>query len=317
MIHHGLAFYYEYRKQAGKRGFPLLRKVGHDILSEIVGGTFELLCKAHVFRPCVVVMMDGGICSQMNQYLLGQIYAERGEKVCYDLTWYEKNGMDVDGRFVRTFELEEMFPGIRVMSLGKMKTWFYRTFLMYVSVSKKQPKKYGTISPVYLGGYYSMDDEAFSAQFEKSFINAGHADSSNVLCPTTYGRFTCAVHVRRGDLARGDNPSYGGVSDGYFFRAIECVERLHPKTLFFFFSDEIEFVKTNIVPCLSVDYVLMNEQHKAFEDLLSISKCDMIIASQGSFGKFAAMLNKNSTLVLCDNKYSKSWVARKKDVILI
>ena len=24
------------------------------------------------------------------------------------------------------------------------------------------------------------------------------------------------IHVRRGDLAKGDNPIYGGVTDGYF-----------------------------------------------------------------------------------------------------
>ena len=63
-----------------------------------------------------------------------------GEDVGYDLSWYKKNGMDVDRRFARTFELEEMFPNIRLKSFGKFKTWFYRMFLTYTSPEQRPPK---------------------------------------------------------------------------------------------------------------------------------------------------------------------------------
>lgn len=318
MKHHRLGFYVKYRKKAGKHGLALLKKVSHDVVSEFVGTMYELLCKIRVCKPYVIVMMDGGICSQMNQYLLGQIFAQHGEDVLYDLTWYEKDGMDVDGRFVRTFELEQMFPDIHLQSIGKRKLWFYRTFLMYAFAAQKPLDKSDRISPIYLGGYYyGVDDVVFSEQFERLFTDAKKIEIPNVLKLTTSDKLSCAVHVRRGDLARGDNPAYGGVPDDYFFRAIEYVNNLRPNTRFFFFSDEIEYVKTNIVPNLSVDYVLIQEPHKAFEDLLLISECDMIIASQGSFGKYAAMLNRNSTLVLCDNKYAKPWLTRKKNAVVI
>ena len=106
MKHHRLSFYIKYRKKTGKRGLALLKKVSHDVMSELVGTAFEFFCKTLVCKPYLVVMVDGGICSQMNQYLLGQIYAQRGEDVLYDLNWYEKVGTDVDGHFARTFELE-------------------------------------------------------------------------------------------------------------------------------------------------------------------------------------------------------------------
>ena len=317
MKHHRLSFYIKYRKKTGKRGLALLKKVSHDVVSELVGTAFEFLCKTHVCKPYLVVMVDGGICSQMNQYLLGQIYAQRGEDVLYDLTWYEKVGTDVDGHFARTFELEEMFPDIHVQTLGKLKRWFYRTFLMYVSTDRNQPDQSASVSPTYFGGYYDIDDDVFSEQFDRLFNDVKRSVVPDVLKLSSSNQFSCAVHVRRGDLARGDNPWYGGVADDYFFRAIEYVERLYPHTRFFFFSDEMAYVKTNIVPNLSVDYVLIPETNKAFEDLLLISKCDIIVASQGSFGKFAALLNRNSTLVLCDNEYAKPWLTRKKNTVVL
>ena len=317
MKHHRLSFYIKYRKKTGKRGLALLKKVSHDVMSELVGTAFEFLCKTHVCKPYLVVMVDGGICSQMNQYLLGQIYAQRGEDVLYDLNWYEKVGTDVDGHFARTFELEEMFPDIHVQTLGKLKRWFYRTFLMYVSTNRNQPDQSSSVSPAYFGGYYDIDDDVFSEQFDRLFNDVKRSVVPDVLKLSSSNQFSCAVHVRRGDLARGDNPWYGGVADDYFFRAIEYVERLYPHTRFFFFSDEMAYVKTNIVPNLSVDYVLIPETNKAFEDLLLISKCDIIVASQGSFGKFAAMLNRNSTLVLCDNEYAKPWLTRKKNTVVL
>lgn len=309
----------EYKRMTGKKGIALWRKALHGMMSKILGSCYRFLCIVHLVKPKVIVMMDGGICSQMNQYLIGQIYSERGEDVGYDLSWYKKNGMDVDRRFARTFELEEMFPNIRLKSFGKFKTWFYRMFLTYTSPEQRPPKvDKGKISPVYLGGYYSkIDDDIFRVQFERLFRDVKKADVSDQLFVSKANQHRCAIHVRRGDLARGDNPWYGGVSDDYFFRAIAYVEKQHPKTKFFFFSDEMNYVEENIVPGLKEDFQLIKGPHKAYEDLLLISSCDTIIASQGNFGKYAALLNGDSLLVLQDDEYAKPWLNRKKNAVTV
>jgi len=131
------------------------------------------------------------------------------------------------------------------------------------------------------------------------------------------GSHICAVHVRRGDLARGDNPWYGSVTDDYFFRAIDSVEKSHPGTKFFVFSDEMDYVEKKLAPILTVDFELVKERHKAYEDLILISKCDTVIASQGSFGKFASMLNENSMLILQNDRFAEPWLARKKKAMVI
>ena len=307
-------------KYQNKRGWALVRKVAHDVLSAIIGGSFRLLCKARVCKPKVLVMMDGGICSQMHQYLIGQIFAEKGEKVGYELSFYQTNGMDVDRQYPRTFELEDMFPDIHVATFGRFENWFYRTFLPYASLSQTLPdSEGGSIAPIYLTGYYQLDDRLFAKQFAHLFQHARKTEvaDNSMEEALSSGRHTCAIHVRRGDLARGDNPWYGGVSDEYFFRAIAYVEGHHPNTKFFFFSDEMDYVENHLVPKLTVDYELVKGQRKAFEDLMLLSRYKTIIASQGNFGKYAAMFDDDSLLILHDDKFAKPWLARKRNVVCL
>lgn len=319
MIHRNFIEYYKYRRSSGKKGWPLVRILVHDILAEFIGSFFEILCRINVFTPKIFVQMDGGICSQMHQYLVGQIYAEQGLDVRYDLSFFRINGMDVDGKFPRFFEIEDMFPNLHVKTAGKVAMWFYRFFLRFSSYRHELPKKAGSeLAPIYLGSYYILDDELFKNLFDKHFRQTKLADiKSHPTIDNHTGCHKCAVHVRRGDLARGDNPWYGGVTDDYFFRAIEYVSKRHSEVTFYFFSDEMDYVETNLLHKLDVEYELVKGPHKAYEDLILISKCDTIIASQGSFGKFAAMLNEKSLLILQDDCYATPWLARKPKAIAI
>lgn len=52
---------------------------------------YKRMLKARLVTPKVVVLMDGGICSQMLQYLLGEFFRKRGCKVVYDLSFI-RNG---------------------------------------------------------------------------------------------------------------------------------------------------------------------------------------------------------------------------------
>ncbi len=72
--------------------------------------------KHRLIAPQVIVLMDGGVCSQMHQYLLGRIFENGGHKVLYDLSFYEEWGTDMDYQFVRNFDLLKAFPYLKVKS---------------------------------------------------------------------------------------------------------------------------------------------------------------------------------------------------------
>ena len=246
--------------------------------------------------------MDGGICSQMFVYTQGQYYTEAGFDVYFDTLWFETCGKDSEGLMPRYFEFKDMWPNLVFKSVSKVQRKWYLLFF-------KAKRKNGDLLPdpssikhsVYLGGFWDFPQGESERQFERCYNldeSSTPTHAKNMLFEGLVG-----VHVRRGDLAKGDNPYYGGVTDGYFMRAIEfCNHKFKPKK-YLFFSDEPDWVEENICKNLKQPYEIMRD-HKGWEDFWMLAHCPVIVASQGSFGKFAAHLNPDSALVLCDNRFA-------------
>ena len=65
------------------------------------------------FENLVVLMVDGGLCSQLVKWAFGEFLKKRhGVKVKYDISWYSSNGLDCDGKSSRRFLLQSIFPKI-------------------------------------------------------------------------------------------------------------------------------------------------------------------------------------------------------------
>lgn len=80
------------------------------MLGDLKRNIYKYLLNRGLLRTKIVVLMDGGICSQMHQYLLGNLYRKRGFSVCYDLTFYKEWGLDINNEFVRNFDILKAFP---------------------------------------------------------------------------------------------------------------------------------------------------------------------------------------------------------------
>ena len=272
------------------------------ILSFVFQFIDTLLCITHIKRPKVIVYVDGGICSQMLRFLDGQYYFGHGFDVQYDIFWFHNYGRDQYGKMLRIFELNEMWPQLKFKTLSYWQRKFYLIFFKAKRTNKDWlPYPSEVNHSIYLNDYWDIPGEDYVKLF------ALHFNINNATVPVKYTNFIAegfiGVHVRRGDLAKGDNPYYGGVTDGYFMRAIEfCNQQFTPKK-YVFFSDEPDWVENNICNQLEKPYEIMRN-NKAWEDLWLLAQCPIIIASQGSFGKVAARLNPQSILIQCDNKYA-------------
>lgn len=279
-----------------------MKQVILKILSIVFQYIDELLCKLHLKRPVVMVYMDGGICSQMLIYIHGQYYAEHGLDVYYDDYWWGVNGKDQYGSMARTFELTEMWPNLEFKTPSKWQRKWYLLFFKAKRINGDMlPIPESVKHSIYLNEYWDLPAKAYDRLFATTFI----LRNSTVPAEWSHNKYdnVVGVHVRRGDLAKGDNPYYGGVTDGYFVRAIDfCNQQFAPQK-YIFFSDEPDWVEKNICNQLKQPYEIMRE-NKAWEDLWLLAQCPIIVASQGSFGKFAARLNSKAVLIQCDNKYA-------------
>ena len=289
-----------------EKRFAIKRRIRHvlhvikcKLLYEnrVVPALYKLLCKMRLIQPYMVFYVDGGICSQMHQYLLGRYYAELGIPVAYDLGWYRRNGMDNNHIFERKFEFCEMWPKHEFEKASDGKVGFYsRVFPvrrqgMHFPLEVKPPK--------YFGGYYFFDDnEYYGTLFRRVFALDHCSVSDKTVLISQMGEVKCAVHVRRGDLANMDDVFYGKVTLDYFSKAMTIIKERFANVKFYFFSDELEWVERNLLSyCNGSPYELMRG-NKAWEDLCLMAHCDCFISSQGSAGKVAALMNGKGLLIV-------------------
>jgi len=247
----------------------------------------------------IVVRVDGGICSQMAFCSLGLSLQKRGYRVKYDLSFYKDNGKDEDGRFPRNWDMPKAFPALRFEEATEaeraaLKGRFSRRSEL---LSSWRP-------PLYVGGYPDC-----SGPFLE-ILPLLRANFKPEIPPGMDCRLVeldaspaCAVHVRRGDLARA-NTAYGAPTTvEYYRRAMTVVASFCPGVRFCFFSDEPSWVRERVLPLVppgcAGTVMEANGSDCGYLDLYMIARCPYVISSIGSLGVYGAMLSsKNPLLVL-------------------
>lgn len=233
---------------------------------------YKRMLKARLVTPKVVVLMDGGICSQMLQYLLGEFFRKRGCKVVYDLSFYKEWGSDMDYKFARNFDLLKVFPYLGLTIATEFEISYYKRHFYYVgnntsewiddfSFLEKNP-------PIYLGGYYHLPIKIWVPAFRSTYrISSDIFDEGSKITP-----------------------------------------------FFYFFSDEPEWVASELIPYLefaneNYKVVDINGSDKGYMDLFLIAYCKHQITSKGTLGKYGALLRDSSDkiVILCDDKVEYQW----------
>lgn len=280
----------------------------------------SLLKRKLLISPKVIVQLDGGICSQMHQYLLGQYYARQAFAVRYDLGFYKEWGSDLNNQFVRNFDLLKAFPYLDFKEASALVVEVYRQ--KYYNVGNNTGKRVDDFSflqkrpPVYLGGYYHLPANLWLEMFHSIFkMSLDILDKPNRLfCQAIDKKAnSVAVHVRRGDL-KVEVFDYGKpASLKYFQMAVDMFRMRFPDAYFYFFSDEPDWVSEVLLPQLSLEnegqVVDLNGSDKGYMDLFLMAHCKHQITSKGTLGKYGALLADNSAkiVVLCNDEIEYCW----------
>lgn len=272
-----------------------LRKIIKKILVSIFVWIDELLVKWHLAKPRIIIYMDGGLCSQMNMWIQGQYYAEQGFDVYYDLDWFRRDGKGIDGVSIRHYELETLWPKLQVKTMSHISTMFYRYLLPWKKMHCQLPLAKEIRRSVYFKGYNHLEEQDKIRLYHKYFnIRFAQMTEKMHLEEKRY----CGVHVRRGDLASVTNIAvYPQMADGYFIRAIDYVLKHEKIDEFLLFSEDAQWLRENILPNTTAKCRIM-EGNKGYEDLMLLAQCQVIVASQGSFGPTAALINQNCELLI-------------------
>ena len=175
----------------------------------------------------------------------------------------------------------------------------------------------------YVGGwhsekYFAEIKDTIPNTFRFNLENLGQ-ENSKILEQLKISN-SVSVHVRRGDFLDSNNyQKFGAVCTlDYFIAAIEKIKTLVEKPLFFFFTNDIEWVKNNFTnPDFTV--VDINTFDNSWKDMFLISNCSHNINSNGSFSWWSAWLNNNKLKIVIvpknfmvnkhfEDVYPESWI---------
>ena len=243
-------------------------------------------------KNLVIIRTDGGIASQICFYSLGKYLEDKNMTVKYDTSWFDINGHDLNGHFVRNYDLEKAFPSLKISYATdkEVEDFFVKHPLTTTNIEEYK-------APLYVNGYPDTIPLVLKyKQFLRDKFKPIDVDTCAELLESIKKSNSCAVHVRRGDLAT-YNVAYGyPVDEKYFIKAIKIILALEKDIKFFFFSEEPDWIEKNLIPKIqNINYEICrkNGSDKGYLDLYLIANSKHIIASKGSFGRFGKILSFN------------------------
>lgn len=248
----------------------------------------------------VILMVDGGLGSQINKYLIGRFLEnKRNVRVEYDLSWFNENGRSLDGKNTRNFDLLSVFPDLALPIADKQEAKSFKKYFCYLN---SKPFKFNNKIihkklPLYVDGYYFhfkyiLDGNVFKEfEFNKNLFDLNR-DYLNQISKSN----SVSVHVRRGDYV---NSSHDVLVAAYWVNAISYLaEKLgNASPIFFIFSNGMDWVKKEILTRLperiSVILVEGNGESSGASDFFLMSNCNHHICSNSSFSFYAASLGRH------------------------
>ena len=266
----------------------------------------------------LIVAFSHGLGNQMFQYAFYKNLLKRGRNVKADISAYIKPDM-------MPFELPDVFPDIKLEYCNpniKERYLQERQDKVYI----EEPPK-GDVKVTFRQELLEMENgyiEGFHCSYRYPEMIRQELledftfpyQKNERLCELKElleQRETVGVHIRRGDFL---NPKYrreiGSIcTDEYYAQAIAYIKKACPNTVFCFFSNDMEWVKSNMKEenAIYIEKDMFTE-YGDWYDMFLMSKCKHNIIPNSTFGWWGAWLNRNpDKIVIAPKRWRNRWEA--------
>ncbi|WP_299121659.1 alpha-1,2-fucosyltransferase [uncultured Tenacibaculum sp.] len=259
----------------------------------------------------VIIRIVGGLGNQMFQYAYAKALQLSGYDVKIDITKFKKyklhGGYQLD-KYKIDLDSASSFA-INLGKLGLKKSLKEKSLLFNQDFKSIKGNEY-------VKGYFQTEkyfSEIRDTLLEQFTINIDLATSTKDYSKQIKeAKISCSLHIRRGDYISDQkaNSVHGTCSLEYYKEAIELLNKKYGEVKFFIFSDDIEWVKSNL-PVENAVYV----DHKTIphEDIYLMSLCNHNITANSTFSWWGAWLNKNENKTVIA---PKQWYIDKENEIV-
>lgn len=250
----------------------------------------------------LVILFKGGLGNQIFQYGMytWQKYVNH-QDVCYYYSDYDHNGFELDKYFDVSLKKAPVFYSWLYWLVWRLNKYGICKKYMYFQDGRAQRK-----SDIFVWGYW-VDKQYFLHEgFDISYKQLPLSERNKRIVELMREGESVAIHVRRGDYLLPQNQKrFTMLGADYYSQAIAlCREKLGTSVRFFFFSDDIAWVKENI-QVENAEYIDWNTGKESIYDMYLMSQASANIIANSTFSYWAAFLNKRNRLVV----YPKNWFA--------
>lgn len=270
----------------------------------------------------LIISFSGGLGNQMFEYALYQIFEKQGKNVKADCSHYSiSTGMP--------FTLNKVFTKIRINDdFAEERKKIYSILaeidrtLVYIEAEEDK----FAYNPLlldrergYVVGYHQsfMYPDIVKKELIEDF-EFDIKDNEEVLRILgklkQRGGELVSVHVRRGDYLQGGAAlMFGNICTGeYYQKAMDLIRSRVKKSVFCFFSNDIEWVKKEYGDMKAVFIEKkMFEKYQDWYDMYLMSQCRHNIIANSTFSWWGAWLNQNpDKIVIAPSKWVNDNVGR-------
>ncbi|WP_203257351.1 alpha-1,2-fucosyltransferase [Hyunsoonleella ulvae] len=251
----------------------------------------------------VVVKLIGGLGNQMFQYATAKAIAQKRKQKLYLDTSAFKNyslhNYDLHHFNIKAGSFKSPPKWLKKITnkIGLNKYYKESSFRYDASLWDNKTKN------VFLSGYFQS--EKYFKKYRKVILNDFKTISP--LSPETVSLLNeiskvnaISIHIRRGDFLKHD--VHNTSKEEYYERAMQFIESKVDNPIYYCFSDDMDWVKTNFKTNFKTIYVDFNTASTAYQDMLLMSRCKHNIIANSSFSWWAAWLNTSEDKFVCAPK---------------
>lgn len=281
----------------------------------------------------IVVRITSGLGNQMFQYsfylLMKKLYGNKTKVLC-DVTWFnahnDHHGYELEDVFGEVNESDFLidkagFPelfrttGLLPSSFGKIYDKFrILPNRILIEITGKSRKEYlldqfttesffdkvmnlDVSKDYYITGFFidemyylNVMDEIKKALVFPSITEDRNIEYQNLIC----GSNSVSIHIRRGDyLSDLYKDQFICLGKDYYDKAIQYIDEHVDNPVFFIFSDDEEFIRSEFSYLENKVIVSGNNGKQSFRDMQLMSMCKHNIIANSTFSQWGAVLNKN------------------------
>ena len=274
----------------------------------------------------VIVRLMGGMGNQMFQYAMARTLAYKhgtqlfiDNSLCpeternnssgltlrpYGLDVFNVQGQILTGeKFFKTIKIrkENKLRRIAAIKLCQIVNMFFSSWRVCITERKDVSYDYSLLSlpdDIILQGYFPSYKYFIETEdiIRQDFIFKPEPDKENKTVISSISACnSVSVHFRLGDYVSNDktNDKFGICNMSYYKNAIEYINKKVKEPRFFIFTNDPEYVKSNLKINYPSVYITHNSGCKNYEDMRLMSLCKHNIIANSSFSWWAAWLNEN------------------------